>query len=96
MYPVRQGLGTVRHLPFPFTGSARGSAPESRRPLLAREHLDAVAAELDGRPRTTPGRETPAERLAKLRRQPVDHSCRNAPWNAPPADGASVWTRAPW
>jgi transposase, IS30 family len=31
-----------------------------------REHLDAVAAELNGRPRKTLGWETPAERLAKL------------------------------
>ncbi|MGW9244590.1 IS30 family transposase [Streptomyces badius] len=31
-----------------------------------REHLDAVAAELNSRPRKTLGRETPAERLAKL------------------------------
>ncbi|MFJ6738136.1 IS30 family transposase [Streptomyces sp. NPDC091279] len=32
----------------------------------SREHLDAVAAELNGRPRKTLGWETPAERLAKL------------------------------
>lgn len=31
-----------------------------------REHLDAVAAELNSRPRKTLGWETPAERLAKL------------------------------
>jgi IS30 family transposase len=31
-----------------------------------REHLDAVAAELNGRPRKTLGWETPAERLHKL------------------------------
>ncbi|CAM5578430.1 hypothetical protein SBADM41S_10050 [Streptomyces badius] len=31
-----------------------------------REHLDAVAAELNSRPRKTLGRETPVERLAKL------------------------------
>ncbi|CAM5704170.1 hypothetical protein GCM10010390_76270 [Streptomyces mordarskii] len=31
-----------------------------------REHLDAVAAELNSRPRKTPGWESPAERLAKL------------------------------
>lgn len=32
----------------------------------SREHLDAVAAELNGRPRKTLGWETPAERLHKL------------------------------
>ncbi|GGX63325.1 hypothetical protein GCM10010358_17140 [Streptomyces minutiscleroticus] len=32
----------------------------------SREHLDAVAAQLDGRPRKTLGWETPAERLHKL------------------------------
>lgn len=34
--------------------------------LHTREHLDAVAAELNGRPRKTLGWETPAERLRKL------------------------------
>ncbi|MDQ1033290.1 IS30 family transposase [Streptomyces umbrinus] len=32
----------------------------------SREHLDAVAAELNGRPRKTLDWETPAERLHKL------------------------------
>src|SRR5262245_40626060 len=32
----------------------------------SREHLAAVAAELNGRPRMTPDRDSPAERLAKL------------------------------
>lgn len=32
----------------------------------SREHLDAVAAELNGRPRKTLGWETPAERLRQL------------------------------
>jgi IS30 family transposase len=32
----------------------------------AREHLDAVAAQLNGRPRMTLGYDTPAERLATL------------------------------
>ncbi|MGY5124353.1 IS30 family transposase [Streptomyces nigrescens] len=34
--------------------------------LHSRDHLDAVAAELNGRPRKTLGWETPAERLSKL------------------------------
>jgi IS30 family transposase len=39
--------------------------------IHSREHLDAVAAELNARPRKTLGWQTPAERLAKVLSQPL-------------------------
>jgi IS30 family transposase len=43
------------------------------------EHLAAVAAELNGRPRKTLGWDTPAERLATLIDQPNSQQCCNDP-----------------
>ncbi len=50
------------------TNGRFGSTSPKEQTLSAhtREHLDAVAAELNGRPRKTLGWDTPAERLAML------------------------------